>query len=123
MGNFMRQTGSRMLTVKKQDLIEKIKENKKTHIEAYAKAVKAYKVEALKQLVELTTAAENGDLTIRLKLTTPVDNTKNYDKIIDLFEWDVLEEVELEQQEFNEYILDETESARHALMSNQAYLG
>ena len=121
MGNFMRQTGSRMLTVKKQDLIEKIKENKKTHIEAYAKAVKAYKVEALKQLVELTTAAENGDLTIRLKLTTPVDNTKNYDKIIDLFEWDVLEEVELEQQEFNEYILDETASARNALMSNQAY--
>ena len=34
-----------------------------------------------------------------------------------------LEEVELTQQEFNEYILDETEAARHAFLSNSMYLG
>ena len=62
-------------------------------------------------------------MTVRLSLTTPVDNRKNYDKIIDMFDWDVNEEVELEQSEFNEYIQDETEFARHALMSNSMYLG
>jgi hypothetical protein len=119
----MRQNGSRTITVVKADLIKKILENKATHIEAYAKAEVAYKKEALKQLAELTKKVEDGNMTIKLNLTTPVDNRKNYDKIVDMFEWDVNENVELTQQEFNEYILDETEAARHAFMSNSAYLG
>jgi len=123
MSNFMRQNGSRTITVVKADLIKKILENKATHIEAYAKAEVAYKKEALKQLAELTKKVEDGNMTIKLNLTTPVDNRKNYDKIVDMFEWDVNENVELTQQEFNEYILDETEAARHAFMSNSAYLG
>jgi len=123
MGNFMRQNGNRTIKVIKADLIKKINENKETHIKAYAKAEIAYKKEALKQLSELTEKVNNGDMKVRLNLTTPVDNRNNYDKIIGMFEWDVEDEVELSQQEYNEYILDETEAARHALMSNSAYLG
>ena len=123
MGNFMRQNGSRVMTVKKAELIEKIRANKEAHIKAYAAAEIAYKKEALKQLAELINEVDGGSLNIRLDLTTPVDNRKNYDKIIQMFEWDVLEEVELTQQEFNEYILDETEANRHAMLSNSVYLG
>ena len=119
----MRRTGSRTIKVKKVMLIEKIKENKEAHIVAYEKAVIAYKKEALKQLVDLTTKATQGDLDINLDLTTPVNNRKNYDKIIDMFEWEVEDEVELEQQEFNEYVQDETEFAIHASLSNAMYLG
>ena len=119
----MRQNGTRTIKVVKAKLIEQIIENKEAHIIAYAKAVEAYKKEALKQLSELTERVENGALDIKLKLTTPVDNRENYDKIVGMFEWDIDSEVELTQQEYNEYILDETESARHALMSNTAYLG
>ena len=119
----MRQNGSRTMMVVKADLIKKIIENKEAHIEAYAKAEVAYKKEALKQLSELTKKVEGGDMSVRLNLTTPVDNRKNYDKIVDMFEWDVNDNVELTQQEFNEYILDETEAARHAFASNMAYLG
>ena len=123
MGEYMRRNGTRTIKVKKADLIARIEENKATHIAAYAKAVEAYKKEALKQLVDLTKKVENGDLNIRLNLTTPVDNRKNYDKIIDMFNWEVEDIVELEQSEFNEYVQDETEFARHALMSNSMYLG
>ena len=123
MGNYMRQNGSRVMTVKKADLIARINENKEAHIIAYAKAVEAYKAEALKQLTNLTDEVNNGSLKIKLSLTTPVDNRNNYDKIIAMFEWDVLEAVELSQEEFNEYILDETEAARHAFLSNSMYLG
>lgn len=119
----MRRTGSRTIKVNKAKLIAKIEENKARHIEAYAKAVVAYKAEALKQLAEQTKIAEEGGLMIKVSLTTPVDNRKNYDKIIDMFNWEVEEEVELEQQEFNEYVQDETEFARHAFASNQMYLG
>ena len=119
----MRRNGTRTMKVVKADLIKKIVENKEAHIKAYAKAEIAYKKEALKQLAELTEKVNNGDMSIRLNLTTPVDNRKNYDKIIDMFEWDVNDEVELSQDEFNEYILDETEAARHAMLSNSMYLG
>ena len=123
MGEYMRRNGSRTIKVKKADLIARIEENKETHIVAYAKAVEAYKKEALKQLAELTKRVENGDMTVKLNLTTPVDNRKNYDKIIDMFNWEVEDIVELEQSEFNEYVQDETEFARHAMMSNSMYLG
>lgn len=123
MGEMMRRTGSRTVKVNKAKLIAKIKENKEAHIIAYAKAVEAYKKEALKQLAELTKKAEAGDTSLRLSLTTPIDNVKSYDKILDIFEWEIDEEVELEQKEFNEYVQDETESARHAMMSNSMYLG
>ena len=50
----MLRTGNRLIKVKKQDLIDRIKENKKNHIELYKKAVVAYKEEALEQLDFLT---------------------------------------------------------------------
>ena len=119
----MRRTGSRTIKVNKAKLIEKIKENKAAHEIAYDKAVVAYKAEALKQLTTQIANIQEGSLNARLNLTTPVDNRKNYDKIIDMFEWEVDDVVELEQQEFNEYVQDETEFARHAMLSNSMYLG
>lgn len=119
----MRRNGNRIIKVKKADLIAKIQENKAQHIESYAKAVIAYKKEALKQLADITEKVEGGDMNVRLNLTTPVDNRDNYDKIIDMFNWEVEDIVELEQSEFNEYVQDETDFARIAMMSNTMYLG
>lgn len=119
----MRRTGNRTIKVDKNKLIEKIKENKKTHIEAYEKALVAYKAQALSQLSSLIKRAEKGDTKLSLQLTTPINNADNYDKIVEMFEWEVEDFVELEQQEFNEYVQDETDFAIRARMSNTAYLG
>ncbi len=123
MGGFQQRNGDRTLEVNKADVIKAVKANKKAHQEAYAKAVVAYKKEALKQLAEQTKKAEAGDLKVRLDLTTPVDMGTSYDDIIEMFEFDVNEVIELTQREYNEYVKDKTESARHALMSNSMYLG
>ena len=117
----MRRTGSRTIKVNKKQLIDKIRENKKNHVEEYAKAVVAYKEEALRQLADLTQKVNEGALKIALNLTTPVDNSTNYDKIIEMFEWEVEEVVELEQSEFIEYVQDETEFAMAAKFSNTMY--
>lgn len=121
--NLMRRTGNRTIKVDKNKLIEKIKENKKAHIEAYEKALVAYKAEALKQLSSLIKRAEEGDTKLSLHLTTPINNADNYDKIVEMFEWEIEDFVELEQQEFNEYVQDETDFALRARASNTAYLG
>ena len=117
----MRNFGSRKINLKKDELIKKIKENKETHIKEFNEAVIAYKEAALKQLAALTKDADGGALDIKLDLITPVNNADNYDKIIEMFEWEVNEVVELEQDEFKEYVQDETDFAVQARMSNTFY--
>ena len=117
----MLRTGSRTIKVKKKDLIARIKENKEKHIELYEKAVVAYKATALEQLQHLTDKVNNGSLNIALQLVTPINNSEDYDSIIEMFEWEVDEEVELGQDEFRQYVQDETTFAQQAFMSNMSY--
>jgi hypothetical protein len=117
----MRRTGSRTIKVKKEKLIEQIRKNKENHIKEYDKAIVAYKEEALKQLKKQIERVEEGALDAKLELITPINNAENYDKIIEMFEWEVEEVVELEQNEFNEYVQDETEFAMQAKFSNTFY--
>jgi hypothetical protein len=119
--DYMRHSNSRTVKVNKEKLIKQIKENKSKHIEEYEKAVIAYKEEASKQLSKLTDDINQGKLGIELKLVKPINNSENYDKIIEMFEWEVEDYVELTQNEFNEYVQDETETSRQAKMSNMFY--
>ena len=117
----MLRTGNRTIKIKKQELIDKIKENKKNHIELYEKAVIAYKEEALEQLGDLTTKVKNGKIDIKLDLVTPIDSSDDYDAILEIFEWEVEELVELGQDEFRQYVQDETDFAQQAQFSNTYY--
>jgi len=117
----MRHTGNRTILLKKDELIAKIKENKEIHEKEYEEAVKAYKKEALKQLAEQTKKVEQGALDAKLELVTPQNRSENYDKIIEMFEWDVRDEVELSQGEFLEYVQDENDFAREAKFANAYY--
>jgi hypothetical protein len=118
----MRRNGNRTIKVDKKKLIEQIKENKVKHIESYNKAVEAYKLEAISQLTNLLERANNGELNLKLDLVSPINNSENYDKVIQIFEWEVDDIVELEQQEFIEYVQDETDFAIRAKTLNSSYL-
>lgn len=112
---------NRNLLIRKVDLIAKIKENKEKHIKDYQEAVIAYKKEALKQLALLTFQVERGSLDAKLDLTTPVDNTKHYDDTIQMFEWEVADEVSLTQSEFANYVQDQNDLAITARLLNSSY--
>lgn len=113
----------REITVKKSNLIAKIKENKENHIVEYERAVEAYKREAKRQLEAQMKALKNGSLSVKVNLVAPVNKTEEYDKIASMFEWEQADIVILSQGEFNEYVLDETSFAREAKMLNSTYLG
>jgi hypothetical protein len=117
----MRHHGTRTINVNKAKLIEQIRKNKENHIVEYDKAVIAYKEEALRQLNDQIKKVEEGSLEARLNLVTPINNAENYDKIIEMFEWEVEEVVALEQQEFNEFVQDETEFAIQSKFANTLY--
>ena len=118
----MRAYGNRTIKVNKNKLIEQIKENKLKHVESYIKAVIAYKEEALRQINSLKVKAESGELRLTLNLVSPVNNADDYDKIIQMFEWEVEDVVELEQKEFIQYVQDETDFAINAKMLNSSYI-
>ena len=114
-------SNSRIIEVRKADLIAKIKENRDKHIIDYNEAVVSYRKEAKKQLAEQKKALDRGELNIRVQLITPIDMTSEYNKRIEMFEWDIKDVVELSQGEFNEYILDELDFAINARLSNMTY--
>lgn len=114
--------GSRTINVNKADLIAKIKENKENHIKEFDKAVVAYKEVALKQLKKQLERVEEGALDATLDLITPVNNGDNYDNILQMFEWEEEDIVQLEQAEFQEYVQDTTDFAVTARMSNMMYV-
>jgi len=112
----------RTIKIDKQSLIEKLTENKTAHIEEYKKAVEDFKVEAARQIKEATkNLKEDNFKKVSLQLIVPVDRTEEYDKVIKMFEWEVEDQVELTQSEFNEYVHDDNEQARSAKFSNSYY--
>ena len=119
----MRQNGNRVIKVIKADLIIQIEENKAKHIKEYAQAVINYKLEAAEQVSNLQVKNGDGGLNLRLELTSPVDNSENYDKIAEMFKWEIDTEIELTQDEFNEYVQDDNSYSRNANVSNTFYSG
>lgn len=114
-------TDARVIRVNKAKLIAKIIENKTNHIKEYEQAMIDYRDEAKKQLEEQLKRLQDGKLDIKIDLKSPIDNRTEYDKLTQVFEWEVNDEVELSQGEFNEYVLDELPFARIAKMSNTVY--
>ena len=112
---------SRQITVDKAKLIEKIKENKAKHIQEYEEAVIAYKKKADELLNKAALDLAAGKMDIRINLVTPVNESAEYDKLVDMFTWEVEEKVVLSQGEFNEYVFDETPFAVQAKMLNSSY--
>lgn len=119
----MHHNHNRQVMINKKKLIEKIKENRDTHIKEYEEAVIAYRKKADVELKKLIKNLKDGDLKLNLSLTTPILRSSEYDKVIEMFEWEVSDEVTLTQQEFNEYIHDDNSSARSTKLSNSMYLG
>jgi len=117
----MRQNGSRIIKVIKANLIVQINENKAKHIKEYAQAVINYKLEAAEQLSALQLKNGDGGLNLKLDLTSPIDNSDNYDKIAEMFSWEIDKEIELTQEEFNEYVQDDNHYSRNANVSNSFY--
>jgi hypothetical protein len=114
---------NRTVNINKHKLIEKIKENKEIHIKEFNEAVEAYRLEASKQLDEQKRLLAEGNLNIMINLTTPVNRSTEYDKIVEMFTWEVKEEIELTQAEFNEYVHDDNDQSRAAKFSNSFYSG
>lgn len=117
----MQNRHNRTIKISKSKLIETIQKNKEEHIKDYDEAVEAYKKEGAKQLKDCKKQLDDGSLKIKLQLVTPVNRATEYDKIIEMFNWELNDEVELSQSEFNDYVHDDNTDSAHAKLLNSTY--
>jgi hypothetical protein len=101
----------RSVKVKKQELMTILHANKAKHVAEYAESVEDYKNAAVKLAAEHVSLASSGDLNqiakIRAMPQTPVSYEDSYNRAIRMMELSVDDIIELEDQIFNQLVLDE----------------
>lgn len=101
----------RSVKVNKAELMQILQDNKKKHVKEYEESVKDYKKAALKIAKEHVELAKTGDLDKIAKIKAmpgrPNSYEDSYNRAIRMMELSVDEVIELEEQIFNQLVLDE----------------
>lgn len=108
--------------VKKEDLMDKIKSNRDKHHAIFVEAVEAYHKEALRRLEEKKQEILSGKVVnILIHIPVPEDHTHDYNRAIEMIEMDVREEIELGEEEFAQYVMDDWEWKRQWIGNTLSY--
>lgn len=106
-----RRNAMRSVKVNKTELMDILQANKKKHIKEFDESVKDYKKAALKVAKDHVELAKSGDLDkiskIRAMPQRPTSYEDSYNRAIRMMELSVDEVIELEEQIFNQLVLDE----------------
>lgn len=109
------------VTVAKDKLQNVLKANRFEHRHNFEEAQKGYRAKAIEVLDKaLQDAREGRKIRTYIELEAPIDQTKDYDRAIQMLEMSVDENIQLSEQEFAEYVLDDWSwkhqfTATHAL--------
>lgn len=96
------------ITVKKVDLLKKLKENRTSHRADFELALEGWYQTGLKELERLVKEAKaNKQVNFFLSLPRPEDHTTDYDRAIEMLEMDIDTEVILDEHEFRTFVQDD----------------
>jgi hypothetical protein len=110
-------------SAKKEELLQIVKKNREGHRALFLKAVDGYQVTALGVLKEhIKQIKENKLYQVYFNLPVPEDHTNDYDRVIRMIEMDTREELELTEQEFKMYVMDDWSWKDQWSTSNSVYL-
>ena len=101
----------RSVKLNKKELLKIVTENRSKHIKDYTESVEDYKAAAVKVAAEHVELAKTGELNkiarIKAMPSAPVSYEKEYDRAIRMLELSVEKEIEVEEDIFNQLVLDE----------------
>lgn len=112
------------VTVNKADLIEKVTKNREEHRQMFLDAQVRYRARVIEELDARLMEARRpgGTINLGFAMPEPVDYTREYDTALSMLEWEVGDQVELDQSTFAELVLNQWSWARHFAASTVAYL-
>lgn len=116
------ESGEMRVTIKREELLERLKRNRTEHAETYAEAIKLWRedVEKTCKAIDVSEATSWPSKLKRLEGSCPSSHVEEYDRVIDMFSMSVSDTVELDQSSFNRYCRDEW-SWKSRAMSNRYY--
>lgn len=95
------------VTVKRDELLERVTENRNNHRAIFEEAQIKYREFVIKELDSMLDDAKAGRKVRRaVSLPEPEDHTRDYDRVITMLQMSVNDEVELLSQEFENYVMD-----------------
>lgn len=114
------------ITVNKADLIAKLRTNRDEHKAIYDEAVSVYKErfirEAEKFLMESLEYAKRGEPFKQMVwLPVPEEHTADFDRALEMLEWEVDDEVELSEYEFSQLVQNEWGWAKNFASNTTSY--
>lgn len=96
------------IKVKKDDLLVKLKANREAHKAQFEEAAEGYRVKVIDVLTERLEDARRGKLPqLIFNLPMPINQTAQYDRVIGMLQMTVEDVIELEEQDYQQYVLDQ----------------
>lgn len=113
----------RTVTVKRDELLDVVKANRERHREIFLRAQEEFRKRAVEELEKRLADARDGKhFDQHLGMIEPQDRTDDYDRIISMLEMTVADEIELTQDEYAAYVMDDWSWKRQWVASNSAYV-
>lgn len=110
------------ITVDKAQLIATMTENRSKHQGIFLKAQAGYREQAIQALDRKLQNAREGKINLTFSLPAPKDFTVEYDTALSMLEWAQGDSVDLDQRDFERYVLDRWDWANQFVGSTSAYL-
>lgn len=111
------------IKVKKDVLLSKLRENRRTHSTQFEKASNGYRTKVIEALEAQLKDARAGKLPrLIFNLPMPIDQTAAYDRAIGMLELTVEKIIELEEHDYQQYVLDQWSWSAQTTATNSAYL-
>jgi hypothetical protein len=117
----------RTVVVKKDLLLTKLEENRKTHNADFEIAFTRFAEQVQRNLEARLKSLRGGDAVteemLYINLTMPINYDADYKRAIEMLAWEVGDEVELTEQEFKQYVQDSWGWKAAVEVSNKLYTG
>jgi hypothetical protein len=108
--------------VNRNELLDVVRKNREQHRKIFEEAIEGYRSAAIKELDAMLNEAKAGKRIRRtVSLVEPVDQTREYNKVIRMLEMSTEDVIELQEHEFSQYVLDDWGWKGQFLASNSAY--
>jgi hypothetical protein len=115
----------RDVKINKDELLTIVRSNKEKHIKEYTEAVEDYKKAAVKLAQENLSLAESGDVfkisKIKAMPQPPTSYEDSYTRAIRMLELSVDSVIEIEEQIFNQLVLDEWQWKHNFAVTSALY--
>ncbi len=113
------------IKVNKQELLNKLKENREIHIKEYKEMFTEYQKETIKILQKVLREAkkvpELKQIPTYIGTQAPESSEKEYDVVIGMLEFSTQEDLEITQKEYKQYVLNEWNWSHNFEMLKASY--